>query len=67
VSISFCKIRAYQPTASTLSLSACSSRYSTVTARALGTIAEYPATLKQPSKNLRLVLSADMILGLTMT
>lgn len=56
MSISFCKIRAYQPTASTLLLSACSSRYSTVTACALGTIAEYPATLKQPSKNPKLVL-----------
>jgi hypothetical protein len=60
-------IRAYQPTASTLLFSACSFRYSTVTARALGTIAEYPATLKQPSKNSRTVLSAETIRGLTMT
>ncbi len=66
-SISCCKIRAYQPTASTLLLSACSFRYSTVPPRALGTIAEYPATLKQPSKNSRAVLSAETIRGSTMT
>ena len=36
-------------------------------ARASAQFAEYPATLKQPSKNSRPVLSADMILGLTMT
>jgi hypothetical protein len=45
----------------------CSFRYSTVTARALGTIAEYLATLKQPSKNSTPLLSAETIRGLTMT